>query len=399
MSKKSRKNKEAKVAQQAAPVEKTEETVAANEAAEVTPPVKDERTKDERRRDRLALKVKARSEALEQGLPWDDNFKAIMFEENYENAFKQATESPHAIDADILKASDAKIAGMGPPAPVTANDNTETSTEQQPEPEQEAPAEETTESPVDDTPAEEAPIVEAIVDPNLKREGESTRQWKQRLHRQSKATAQATTFVEPETRNGDAPAETTKPSKYPTGDLIHHSDYDGNSVTLPAKSDKDAANVFETAAMGATDEPATNAPKEEPGEQEPKEADVPLDTIIPAEAPVEERVEPQTVESDTTSEVPDTSGTKKRETLKLVSTSTPKQISENSKGYVDDAKKFYGAAFTEERAADLTDAYRMLCMAIRSEASGSVMSGKAIEKALKHEQDAFAIGVEMKKAA
>ena len=90
---------------------------------------------------------------------------------------------------------------------------------------------------------------------------------------------------------------------------------------------------------------------------------------------------------------------KKRETLHLVPKSNIKPIGDNSKGYVADAKKFYGVAFTDERAADLTDAYRLLCMAIRTEANGGQMADAALRNALKKEAEAFAIGVEQAKAA
>lgn len=424
------------MAQQAAPVEKTEETVAANEAAEtveVTPPKKDTRTKDERRRDRLALKTKARTEALEQGLPWDDNFKAIMFEENYKNAFKQATESPHAIEADILKASDAKIANMSVSPLVTANDNTETVTD---EPATDAPAEQ----PVDTPPAEEAqPVPEGApendgkagsasenttgttveadptvttVDPWLKRDDETKAQWKGRkaqMRAAQKAEEAATKtpseinktlpleVLEETTRNGDAPVE----KRYPEGILGHHSDHDGQSIQPPAKSAKDAAAAFEAAAMGATDDNSTEVENVE----QPTTA---TSVEEHAEPPVEENTtEENTAPADTTeqptpsvpveAEQPVTE--KKRETLKLVPKSGVKPISDNSKGYVADAKKFYGVAFTDERAADLTDAYRLLCMAIRTEANGGQMADAALRNALKKEAEAFAIGVEQAKAA
>ena len=57
-----------------------------------------------------------------------------------------------------------------------------------------------------------------------------------------------------------------------------------------------------------------------------------------------------------------------------------------------DAKKFYGAAFTEARADHLTKAVRYLDMAIRGEESGEMNKvDMAFKAALKAEGEAFAI--------
>lgn len=57
-----------------------------------------------------------------------------------------------------------------------------------------------------------------------------------------------------------------------------------------------------------------------------------------------------------------------------------------------DAAKFYGKAFTPERAETLTKAIKYLDMAVRAEASGDVGSkaDMAFKAALKAEESAFA---------
>lgn len=125
-------------AAQAAPVEKTEETVAANENESVTSetvqtaggddvtvtgnataaeakdvpvtPKKDTRTQKERRADRLALRDKALTEALEQNLPFFEGYPAIKFEEDYPKAFTEATTCEKAIPADQIRAAKAEVA-------------------------------------------------------------------------------------------------------------------------------------------------------------------------------------------------------------------------------------------------------------------------------------------------
>lgn len=55
-----------------------------------------------------------------------------------------------------------------------------------------------------------------------------------------------------------------------------------------------------------------------------------------------------------------------------------------------DAAKFYGAAFTESRAENLTKAVKYLDMAIRGEGEGGNKSEMAFNAALKSEAAAFA---------
>lgn len=111
---------------QAEPVEKVDETVAANEnepESEVelnkhgkpkkglaNTPSPDGRTKDQRRADRIALRDKALEEALAQNLPFFEGYPAIEFEKDYEKAFKDATTCEKAVPADTIRAAKAKIA-------------------------------------------------------------------------------------------------------------------------------------------------------------------------------------------------------------------------------------------------------------------------------------------------
>lgn len=121
-------------AAQAAAVEKTDETIAANENEVVTEtvqtargddvtvtgnatsaeatnvPIKDNRTQKERRADRLALRDKALAEALEQNLPFFEGYPAAKFEEDYAKAFNDATTCEKAIPADQIRAAKAEVA-------------------------------------------------------------------------------------------------------------------------------------------------------------------------------------------------------------------------------------------------------------------------------------------------
>lgn len=99
-------------AAQAATVEKTAETTAENDNdagfaqvdLPVTPPKKDERTQQQRRKDRLDLREKALQEAVSQGLPFFDGYPAAKFEEDYAKAFKEATTCEKAIPANEIVA-------------------------------------------------------------------------------------------------------------------------------------------------------------------------------------------------------------------------------------------------------------------------------------------------------
>lgn len=126
-------------AAQAAPVEKTEETAAANENEAVTTEtvqtaggddvtvtgnaaaaeakdvpvkveIKDKRTSAQRRADRKALRDKALDEALEKDLPFFEGYPAAKFEEDYDKAFAEATTCEKAIPAAQIRAAKAEVA-------------------------------------------------------------------------------------------------------------------------------------------------------------------------------------------------------------------------------------------------------------------------------------------------
>lgn len=273
--------------------------------------------------------------------------------------------------------------------------------------------------------------------------GESSKLYGRRAHKAKLAKAWTKPEAVEETRNGEPP---TTEKSYPEGDLEYHSDHDGQSVQPPAKkpieapvelpeaivdpmlkradepkkawkarikllnevkaelpeetaeptkSALDSANVFEAAEMSeqttattvpdatdtgteeapATEAPVVDTPAEEAPNNAPEEVQEPVQTE-PVSKPVEQG--------------PSEAKTDKKPTLTLV----PK--TEFAATYEQPAKKFYGAAWSNERAAKLTEAYRFLEMAIRAEKDDKASTvGMAMKQALRFEAEAFAEAMSM----
>lgn len=289
-------------------------------------------------------------------------------------------------------------------------------------------------------------------------EGESSKKYGQRAHK-AKLAKWDKKPAEQETRNGEPPTE----KSYPEGKLDYHSDHDGQSVKLPGiptpseinkalpldapvelpgaiadpmlkrpdeskkawkarvkllrevkaeldtpqevveptKSAIESANVFEAAAMGeqttaetvpdatdtgteeapTTEAPVVDTPAEEAPNEQPAEVQEPVQT-----EPVSKPVEPG----------PSEAKTDKKPTLTLVS-NNPKPTRPAST--VEGAKKFYGSAWNDERAANLTDAFHWLSCAVEEETAGRPLdSGKGklyLKQALINESKAFGVAQAM----
>ena len=415
------KKPEPKVAEQATVAETKPEPAKPETKTEPTKltVVKDTRTKDEKRRDRLALRDKALEEALAQNLPFNEKHPAMAFEQNYKQAFQDATTSPNAIPAAAIKAAKAEIAAsiaknanegrIGERIIAKANDtpaiaeaikhfNSQVAegveevkplvegtiiTEQTNELSTDAVAEAATdEQPVttssdEATPtvlesdategaAMEEPAEQALTnefDENgklIRWPNESSKSYGRRKHEAKlsgawKKPETTTVTVEPidggvqlvdETRNGEPP----ETKRYPTGELVYHSDHDGQSVPLTAENNNEIKvddDLVKNGSFAATAETGTSdATQDVPETQkdQPEEVQEPVQT-----EPVSKPVEPG----------PSEAKTDKTPTLVVNNKHTSVEIAA--------AKKFYGSAWTDERAVNLTEAHMWLAKAVDSD--------------------------------
>ena len=394
---------------------------------------KNREARDKKRAAAVEAKTKARKEAEEKGLPWNDSIPAARFLEDYDTAFMSAiagtakisdpidpnvvcgvNQDPQADQVPVqtektsaqLTLEAAKKAMLGtaddaeePEAPtctgvsVVANDN-----------------ESSQEAPEDNTPAQEAPVEDtsAIIpaidlnDPStwpleangglMRLPGEPGKKFSSRKHKLKLWKREQEKLNE--TRNGDTPAEETKTKQYPTGELVYHSDYDGQSLTPPTKSAAESANVFEAAAMGQTDESATTTEGEQPVEApettvpQPDDAGSTESTEAPNNAPVNTQQEP--AEQTPTSVVEAT-----KPTLTLATSQSEDEALANR------AQKFYGDTWAPERAEKLTKAFKFLEMAIRLQQKGESDSriNMPMTSAIRLETEALGISVAVAKAA
>lgn len=476
-------------------------------------------TKDQRRNRNLKLKAEAKQRAFNEKLPWFDDIPAAAFHQNFDEAFKNATEHPKATeiltdpaapvttttpvteetkptvaekaDAAVARfeernktaelAAAAKAAMLG----TTANDNAEQTDGAanddpvQEQTEQGAPVAEQTLAEGEPAPSDtvekqdaeatgtEEPRINEFDDNGklIRWPGESSKLYGRRAHKAKlekawKDKPPETTVVE-ETRNGEPPQETVTTEapveiETPTGKQVYNSDVQGQSAKLPGlpqgktpseinkalpldlpeakvdpmlklpneskkawkariallnqvkveidqpqetvvpeKSAKDSANAFEAAAMN-DNETVAEAPDATKGDEAATTTETPVADTPAEEAPQEQPAEVQEpVQTEPVSK-PEAQGpveakTTKKPTLTLASTN-PKPT--RPAGTVEAAKKFYGNAWNDKRAADLTDAYHWLSCAIEEQAKGSdLLSGKGklyMIQALKREANAFA---------
>jgi len=397
--------------------------------------------RDKKRRAAVEAKTKARKEAEEKGLPWNDTIPAARFLEDYDTAFMSAiagtakvsdpvdpnvvcgvNQDPEADQTPVqtektsaqltLEAAKKAMLGQTGATEEVANDNAEeveapTCTGVDVVAKDDTPSQEAPES---DTPAEEAPAEEtsAIIpdidlnDPStwpleangglMRLPGEPGKKYSSRKHKLKLWKREQEKLNE--TRNGDTPAEETKTKQYPTGQLVYHSDYDGQSLTPPAKSAADSANVFEAAAMGQTDESATTTEGEQPVEApetavlQPNDAGSTESTEAPNNAPVNTQQEP--AEQTPTPVVEAT-----KPTLTLATSQSENEALANR------AQKFYGDTWAPERAEKLTKAFKFLEMAIRLQQKGESDSriNMPMTSAIRLETEALGISVAVAKAA
>lgn len=366
----------------------------------------------------LEAKMKAHKEAKEKGLPWNDTIQAARFLEDYDAAFMsavagepkvsepvnpdvvagvnqdpEADQTPAQTEIKVPSASElvkmAKAA-VGRTTGEVANDNDE-----------EIEPLSTTgvsvmakEDPVEDTPAEEAPVEDKsgpipainLEDPStwplesngglMRFPGESGKKFSNRKHKHKLWRREQAKLVE--TRNGDAPE-----SRPLTAEEVAEFNSRNTAVagTVPVeKSAAESANVFEAAAMGQTDEPATEAPAEEQVQPD-----------APQEAP-----ETESVQADTAPEpAPTVQQPPAKPTLTLASSQS------EDAALAARAQKFYGDTWTAERAEKLTKAFKFLEMAIRLQQKGESDSrvNMPMTSAIRLETEALGIAITQAKAA
>lgn len=417
--------------------------------------------RDKKRRAAVEAKTKAREEAKEKGLPWNDSVPAARFLEDYDTAFMSAiagtAKVSDPVDPNVVcgvnqdpEADQTPVQTEKTSAQLTleaakkhkeelaaatlkeiANDNAE---------EVEAPtctgvdvvakdepvepiklAELTKEGiTIDLEPAADTSGIVPSIDLNdpstwpleangglMRLPGEPGKKFSSRKHKLKLWKREQEKLNE--TRNGDTPAEETKTKQYPTGELVYHSDYDGQSLTPPTKSAAESANVFEAAAMGQTDESAeTNSAPEQSEQTEPTEAPTadPA-TVAPTEQPLEQtetsNVEETLVVEHSTAAVETTANLEpklanvpeKKPTLTLATSQSEDEALANR------AQKFYGDTWTPERAEKLTKAFKFLEMAIRLQQKGESDSriNMPMTSAIRLETEALGIAVAQVKAA
>lgn len=298
----------------------------------------DKRTKDQRRADRLALRDKALEQSIAEGLPFDESVSAIQFEQDYEAAYKKATESDKAMPAAERVALRERIKQISAEAVKPVEQTEKTAAQLTLEAAKATLIGSTTEEPVKEEPVAEPvaepPMIEAIADPMLRREGETKKAWKQRLHNMKKQEK----LAEPVAETTEAPTKSETKS-YPTGQLVYNSDEDGDSLKVEPK-------------------------KVEPVKEEPK-----------VEPVTEVKVEPaKEVEA-------------KKPTLTVAASNN---VVDRGVDNAKEAKAFYGNAYIDERSASLNEAYYWLTRAVVAEQDKNAAKFRmAMGSALKHEAAAY----------
>ncbi len=395
--------------------------------------------RDKKRAAAVEAKTKARKEAEEKGLPWNDSIVAARFLEDYDAAFMSAVAgSPKVDDEPVVSPTKEELEAIakGPQNPTptaaelvkmakaavgrtteeeTANDNTE---------EPEAPTATgvdvvAKENPESDTPAQEAPADDTsgaipainVDDPStwpletngglMRLPGESGKKFSNRKHKHKLWKREQAKLTE--TRNGDAP----ETKQYPTGPaVVYNSDEDGQSVALPKpeKSAAESAAVFEAAAMGQTDEPTNEAPAEQTDElanETPAEQTDELAQTNPVQEAGESNVEDNSTSGTTEPAVPVEHTVAATETPPAKPTLTLATSQTEDEALVHRAQKFYGDTWTAERAEKLTKAFKFLEMAIRIQQKGESESrfNMPMTSAIRLETEALGISVATAKAA
>lgn len=397
--------------------------------------------RDKKRAAAVEAKTKARKEAEEKGLPWNDTIVAARFLEDYDAAFMSAVAgSPKVDDEPVVSPTREELEAIakGPTqkektsAQLTleaakkhmeelaaaalkdaANDNTE---------EPEAPTATgvdvvAKENPESDAPAEEAPaddnsgVIPAINldDPStwpleangglMRLPGESGKKFSNRKHKHKLWKREQEAIAE--TRNGDAP----ETKQYPTGPaVVYNSDEDGQTLPVPEKSAAESAAVFEAAAMGQTDEPTNEAPAEQTDElanETPAEQTDELAQTNPVQEAGESNVEDSSTSGTTEPAVPVEQTVAATETPPTKPTLTIASSNTEDEALANRAQKFYGDTWTAERAEKLTKAFKFLEMAIRIQQKGESESrfNMPMTSAIRLETEALGISVATAKAA
>jgi len=352
---------------------------------------KNREIRNKKRAAALEAKGKAKAEATEKGLPWNDAIPAARFIEDYDAAFMSAVageaKTGEPVNPDVVAGVNQNPEADQTPAPTektsaqltmeaaraamlgTANDNEEP----------EAPT--VTGVPVMDNEEDKSGLVPAIdlADPStwplevngglMRLPGESNKKFSNRKHKHKLWRREQDKLTE--TRNGEPPAEEGMDKMYPTGQLVYNSDEDGQSVQ-PVKSEQ-------------ANEPATDTPAEEQAEQVPAEE-------VAQPKPAEENTAPEHVVQEEVVITPN-KPVEAKPTLTLASSQS------EDEALIGRAQKFYGSTWTEERAEKLTKAFKFLEMAIRLQQKGESESriNMPMTSAIRLETEA--LGIAFAKAA
>lgn len=396
----------------------------------------------------LEAKMKARKEAEEKGLPWNDTIQAARFLEDYDAAFMSAVagepkvsepvnpdvvagvnQDPEAdqtpVQTEIKVPSASELVKMAKAAVGRTTDEVANDNDEEIEPLSATGVDVVAkEDPVEDTPAEEAPVEDKsgpipainLEDPStwplesngglMRFPGESGKKFSNRKHKHKLWRREQAKLVE--TRNGDAPE-----SRPLTAEEVAEFNSRNTAVagTVPVeKSAAESAAVFEAAEMETVkDEPANETPDTEQAEPAGTDADTTTTDVpvAPTKEPLEEagtsdveetpHVEPSTatVEAKTGDEPKPTDVPEKKPTLTLASSQS------EDAALAARAQKFYGDTWTAARAEKLTKAFKFLEMAIRLQQKGESDSrvNMPMTSAIRLETEALGIAVVTAKAA
>lgn len=377
----------------------------------------------------LEAKMKARKEAEEKGLPWNDSIVAARFLEDYDAAFMSAVagepkvsepvnpdvvagvnQDPEAdqtpVQTEIKVPSASELVKMAKAAVGRTTDEVANDNDEEIEPlSTTGVSVMAKEDPVEDTPAEDksGPIPAInLEDPStwplesngglMRFPGESGKKFSNRKHKHKLWRREQAKLVE--TRNGDAPE-----SRPLTAEEVAEFNSRNTAVagTVPVeKSAAESAAVFEAAETETVkDEPATEAPVEEQAEQtEPvKQAEDKLQPVV--ENPENTDTGTPAVAENEAQPDPVVETPPAKPTLTLASSQS------EDAALAARAQKFYGDTWTAARAEKLTKAFKFLEMAIRIQQKGESDSrvNMPMTSAIRLETEALGIAVVTAKAA
>lgn len=349
---------------------------------------------NKRRADNLALRSKAKEEATAAGLPFNESIPAAQFAKDYAAAYKVAT-TP-AVDPNDVVAGVNQNPEAEPPKKRLSNEEMKAIAPVVPKAEVD---------PTDIDDGKDIPLPKSILGTSA---GEAVVYDSTNDQVISPAEASAAVFA----ANENAAAERLE--KAGTDDqkiddaLVEESNAaDAAKVADPMQRQPGESNrkykdrmfrLKQKAAAAATQDAPTEVPLEEPAptpvvepEATPAETPAPTETPAPVETPTETPATEMPAQ-DVPEETKPVEQPVVEEAKPTEAKTGPKLVSFNPNIKAEDieaARKFYGSAWTDERAPKLADAYRSLTMAIRAEAKNKTLADAALRNALAHEAAAF----------